>query len=222
MFGSGIEETLKQPQTSLKSKHQSLNLQEIPNVTFIVIINNIDRFVCHIVHRYSKLSINQLIIIALYCFPYCLRLREDFEDAFLCWTWRFGIAAYREYSSVGRYSNISLSSPLPGIPKPVFASVDGHEKYETKITTLENGLKVASQNKFGQFCTVGSKLQDSYANFTYPISIICSGSGWSELSADSFFSFSFSKLGIQIWSKIPKWNSTFRRETCLFCKYFNL
>uniref|UniRef100_A0AAQ5YBC0 Mitochondrial-processing peptidase subunit alpha n=1 Tax=Amphiprion ocellaris TaxID=80972 RepID=A0AAQ5YBC0_AMPOC len=51
--------------------------------------------------------------------------------------------------------NISLSTPLPGIPKPVFASVDGQEKYETKITTLENGLKVASQNKFGQFCTVG-------------------------------------------------------------------
>uniref|UniRef100_A0A7N6A792 Mitochondrial-processing peptidase subunit alpha n=1 Tax=Anabas testudineus TaxID=64144 RepID=A0A7N6A792_ANATE len=67
----------------------------------------------------------------------------------------FGIAAYRKYSSGGGYPNISLSAPLPGIPKPVFASVDGHEKYETKITTLENGLKVASQNKFGQFCTVG-------------------------------------------------------------------
>uniref|UniRef100_A0AAQ5ZZN3 Mitochondrial-processing peptidase subunit alpha n=1 Tax=Amphiprion ocellaris TaxID=80972 RepID=A0AAQ5ZZN3_AMPOC len=68
---------------------------------------------------------------------------------------RFGIAAYRKYSSGGGYPNISLSTPLPGIPKPVFASVDGQEKYETKITTLENGLKVASQNKFGQFCTVG-------------------------------------------------------------------
>uniref|UniRef100_A0AAZ3PEM4 Mitochondrial-processing peptidase subunit alpha n=1 Tax=Oncorhynchus tshawytscha TaxID=74940 RepID=A0AAZ3PEM4_ONCTS len=49
----------------------------------------------------------------------------------------------------------SLSAPLPGIPKPVFAAVDSHEQCETKITTLENGLKVASQNKFGQFCTVG-------------------------------------------------------------------
>ncbi|XP_077570988.1 mitochondrial-processing peptidase subunit alpha isoform X2 [Stigmatopora nigra] len=76
-----------------------------------------------------------------------------------CRTWnrfqRFGLVAYRKYSSGGGYPNISLSSPLPGIPKPVFASVDGHEKYETRITTLENGLKVASQNKFGQFCTVG-------------------------------------------------------------------
>uniref|UniRef100_A0A8C8D8V6 Mitochondrial-processing peptidase subunit alpha n=1 Tax=Oncorhynchus tshawytscha TaxID=74940 RepID=A0A8C8D8V6_ONCTS len=62
---------------------------------------------------------------------------------------------YRKYSSGSRYPNISLSAPLPGIPKPVFASVDGQEQCETKITTLENGLKVASQNKFGQFCTVG-------------------------------------------------------------------
>uniref|UniRef100_W5M702 Mitochondrial-processing peptidase subunit alpha n=1 Tax=Lepisosteus oculatus TaxID=7918 RepID=W5M702_LEPOC len=68
---------------------------------------------------------------------------------------RFGIAAYRRYSSGSGYPNISLSSPLPGVPKPVFATVDGQEKYETKITMLENGLKVASQNKFGQFCTIG-------------------------------------------------------------------
>uniref|UniRef100_A0AAY5ESE0 Mitochondrial-processing peptidase subunit alpha n=1 Tax=Electrophorus electricus TaxID=8005 RepID=A0AAY5ESE0_ELEEL len=68
----------------------------------------------------------------------------------------FGIAACRQYSSSGGgYPNVSLSTALPGIPKPIFASVDGHEKYETKITTLENGLRVASQNKFGQFCTVG-------------------------------------------------------------------
>ncbi|KAF7687396.1 mitochondrial-processing peptidase subunit alpha isoform X1 [Silurus meridionalis] len=76
---------------------------------------------------------------------------------FGCWDriQRFGIAACRQYSSARGYPNISLSTPLPGIPKPVFASVDGHEQYETKITTLANGLKVASQNKFGQFCTVG-------------------------------------------------------------------
>ncbi|KPP61235.1 mitochondrial-processing peptidase subunit alpha-like, partial [Scleropages formosus] len=67
----------------------------------------------------------------------------------------YGIAAYRQYSCGGGYPSVSLSTPLPGIPKPVFASVNGQEKYETKITTLENGLTVASQNKFGQFCTVG-------------------------------------------------------------------
>lgn len=71
--------------------------------------------------------------------------------------YRCGLAVCRQYSSGGSYPNISLSTPLPGIPKPVFASVDGHETHETKITTLENGLKVTSQNKFGQFCTVGGK-----------------------------------------------------------------
>uniref|UniRef100_A0AAY4AG29 Mitochondrial-processing peptidase subunit alpha n=1 Tax=Denticeps clupeoides TaxID=299321 RepID=A0AAY4AG29_9TELE len=69
---------------------------------------------------------------------------------------RFGFAACRQYSGGGGvYPNVPLSSPLPGIPKAVFASADGQEKCETKITTLENGFKVASQNKFGQFCTVG-------------------------------------------------------------------
>uniref|UniRef100_A0A8C3X5J3 Mitochondrial-processing peptidase subunit alpha n=1 Tax=Catagonus wagneri TaxID=51154 RepID=A0A8C3X5J3_9CETA len=68
---------------------------------------------------------------------------------------RFGAPAGRQFSSGGAYPNIPLSSPLPGVPKPVFATVDGQEKFETKITTLDNGLRVASQNKFGQFCTVG-------------------------------------------------------------------
>ncbi|XP_064420403.1 mitochondrial-processing peptidase subunit alpha [Latimeria chalumnae] len=68
---------------------------------------------------------------------------------------RLGYAAYRRYSNSSSYPNIPLSIPLPGIPKPIFAAVDGQETYETKITTLENGLHVASQNKFGQFCTVG-------------------------------------------------------------------
>jgi processing peptidase subunit alpha len=41
-----------------------------------------------------------------------------------------------------------------GFPKPLFASV-ANEDQETKVSTLSNGLRVASQNKFGQFCTVG-------------------------------------------------------------------
>ncbi|XP_006900633.1 PREDICTED: mitochondrial-processing peptidase subunit alpha [Elephantulus edwardii] len=68
---------------------------------------------------------------------------------------RFGPAASRPFSSGATVPSIPLSAPLPGVPKPVFATVDGQEKFETKITTLENGLRVASQNKFGQFCTVG-------------------------------------------------------------------
>ncbi|XP_073397159.1 mitochondrial-processing peptidase subunit alpha isoform X2 [Dendrobates tinctorius] len=68
---------------------------------------------------------------------------------------RYGLPAYRRFSSGSTYPTIPLTAPLPGVPKPVFARVDGQEKYETKVTTLENGLRIASQNKFGQFCTVG-------------------------------------------------------------------
>ncbi|XP_078498039.1 mitochondrial-processing peptidase subunit alpha isoform X2 [Lissotriton helveticus] len=68
---------------------------------------------------------------------------------------RYGLAGFRQYSHGTCNANIPLSSPLPGVPKPIFATVDGQEKFETKVTTLENGLRVASQNKFGQFCTVG-------------------------------------------------------------------
>ncbi|XP_072287999.1 mitochondrial-processing peptidase subunit alpha isoform X2 [Pyxicephalus adspersus] len=68
---------------------------------------------------------------------------------------RYGLPAYRRYSSGGCYPSIPLTAPLPGVPKPVFARVDGQEKFETKVTTLDSGLRVASQNKFGQFCTIG-------------------------------------------------------------------
>ncbi|KAF3851344.1 hypothetical protein F7725_013116 [Dissostichus mawsoni] len=68
----------------------------------------------------------------------------------------FGIAAYRKYSSGSRYPNISLSAPLPGIPKPVFASVDGQEKYETRITsTAQYGSKdeiLLTLEKHGGIC----------------------------------------------------------------------
>lgn len=53
-------------------------------------------------------------------------------------------------------TKISLSEPLPGFPQPVYAVPSPHDQ-ATEVTTLENGLKVASQNKFGQFCTVGGE-----------------------------------------------------------------
>lgn len=49
---------------------------------------------------------------------------------------------------------IHLIVSLLGFPKPVFATIT-NEDHETKVTTLSNGLRVASQKKFGQFCTVG-------------------------------------------------------------------
>ncbi|GCC17040.1 hypothetical protein chiPu_0022464, partial [Chiloscyllium punctatum] len=68
---------------------------------------------------------------------------------------RCGFRGSRSFSSSG-YPAVPLSAPLPNLPIPIFATVSGQHKYETRITVLENGLRVASQDKFGQFCTVGA------------------------------------------------------------------
>jgi len=46
-----------------------------------------------------------------------------------------------------------LSQPLPGLAAPTY--LDSKVSSETKVTVLENGIRVASEQKFGQFCTVG-------------------------------------------------------------------
>ena len=50
-----------------------------------------------------------------------------------------------------------LSEPLPGLPQMLYTT-GGKDKHETKVTVLENGLKVASENRFGKFCTVGGNI----------------------------------------------------------------
>jgi len=51
-------------------------------------------------------------------------------------------------------TEVPLSSPLPGLALPAFVKAEETQS-ETKVTTLESGIRVASQSKFGQFCTVG-------------------------------------------------------------------
>lgn len=48
-----------------------------------------------------------------------------------------------------------LSEPLSDLPKAIYASVKKSEKDVTQVTVLPNGLKIASENRFGQFCTIG-------------------------------------------------------------------
>ncbi|CAH1787055.1 unnamed protein product [Owenia fusiformis] len=50
--------------------------------------------------------------------------------------------------------DVSLSTPPPGFPTPAYA-MSSKQRHETKVTTLPNGLRVASENTFGQFSTVG-------------------------------------------------------------------
>ncbi|KAG6447612.1 hypothetical protein O3G_MSEX005054 [Manduca sexta] len=47
-----------------------------------------------------------------------------------------------------------LSEPMPNLPPVVYSTVKSEESV-TEVTTLSNGLKVASEKKFGQFCTAG-------------------------------------------------------------------
>jgi len=47
-----------------------------------------------------------------------------------------------------------LSSPLPGVPPPIYAKTD-LQSSGTTVSQLPNGLRVASEPKFGKFCTVG-------------------------------------------------------------------
>ncbi|PRD24373.1 UNVERIFIED_CONTAM: Mitochondrial-processing peptidase subunit alpha [Trichonephila clavipes] len=66
---------------------------------------------------------------------------------------------------------VPLSEPLPSLPKPTFAS-SKNLNHETQVTTLANGLRVASQNKFGQSCTVGVVIDSgSRYEVSYPSGI---------------------------------------------------
>ena len=47
-----------------------------------------------------------------------------------------------------------LSEALPGLPQVVYGQPDWL-RHETRVTVMENGLRVASENMFGKFCTIG-------------------------------------------------------------------
>ncbi|EGI65188.1 Mitochondrial-processing peptidase subunit alpha [Acromyrmex echinatior] len=47
-----------------------------------------------------------------------------------------------------------LTESIPNLPKAIYSTAK-EEHQITHITVLPNGLKVASENRFGQFCTIG-------------------------------------------------------------------
>ncbi|KAF6204586.1 hypothetical protein GE061_018746 [Apolygus lucorum] len=58
--------------------------------------------------------------------------------------------------SKSSFSQLPLSKAPPNLEKAIYADCkSGDQKDRTQITTLPNGLRVASENKFGQFCTIG-------------------------------------------------------------------
>ncbi|CAD6216424.1 GSCOCG00004582001-RA-CDS [Cotesia congregata] len=64
-----------------------------------------------------------------------------------------------------------LSEPILNLPKPIYSTAK-EEDQTTQISVLSNGLRVASENRFGKFCTVGV-LIDSGPRFevAYPSGI---------------------------------------------------
>lgn len=50
-----------------------------------------------------------------------------------------------------------LTNPLPDMPVLSYATRQSEQSNTTQVTVLPNGLRVASERRFGQFCTVGGK-----------------------------------------------------------------
>lgn len=50
-----------------------------------------------------------------------------------------------------------LTQPLADMPPLKYATVQRASANNTQVTVLPNGLRVASEKRFGQFCTVGGR-----------------------------------------------------------------
>jgi processing peptidase subunit alpha len=94
-----------------------------------------------------------------------------------------GGAAEVPLESRAQVRRIPLDKPYPGVE---YATNPAHglaEKltFETKITTLENGLKVGSQARYGKYCTIGVSIKSGarYENgFTKGVSHIAEKLGF--------------------------------------------
>ena len=53
-----------------------------------------------------------------------------------------------------KIATYALDQEVPELPRAVYVQRPEFEA-KTKVTTLSNGLRVASEPRFGQFCTVG-------------------------------------------------------------------
>lgn len=62
-----------------------------------------------------------------------------------------------------------MDKPLPGLPDVIYPKPESVRNAETKVTVLKNGMRVASEKKFGQFCIAGVAINSgSRLEATYP------------------------------------------------------
>lgn len=61
-----------------------------------------------------------------------------------------------------------MNVPIRGLPRPIYANFK-EEDQKTEVTLMSNGLRVASENRFGEFCTVGGNiiLLHNFATFIH-------------------------------------------------------
>lgn len=52
-----------------------------------------------------------------------------------------------------------MTEAVPNLPKPIYATLK-EEHQKTQVTELSNGIRVASENRFGEFCTVGGNIMN--------------------------------------------------------------
>ena len=72
-----------------------------------------------------------------------------------CFVKRYMCSSSNEKYARPKSATISLSEPLPDLPKAIYIQKSDNVGSKTRVTTLDNGLRVASEPQFGQFCTVG-------------------------------------------------------------------
>lgn len=121
------------------------------------------------------------------------------------------------------FNQPSLSESLPDLPNAIYSTFK-QEEHATFVTRLQNGLLVASENRFGQFCTAGGKSiegiricnEHNLLNVFSVLVIINSGSRF-EVAYPSGVSHFLEKLAFQVCNV-----SYFIKGWRTFCNSFNL
>ncbi|KAH3796876.1 mitochondrial-processing peptidase subunit alpha-like [Dreissena polymorpha] len=84
---------------------------------------------------------------------------------------RLGCKSFSSTKTTLSDNRVPLSQPLPNFVPPKYATKES-VNHETQITTLENGLRVASLEKFGTSCTLGVLIESgSRFEVNYPSGI---------------------------------------------------
>uniref|UniRef100_A0A914WZ74 Mitochondrial-processing peptidase subunit alpha n=1 Tax=Plectus sambesii TaxID=2011161 RepID=A0A914WZ74_9BILA len=84
----------------------------------------------------------------------------------------YATATQRKATQETAIHKIPLSQELPGLPKAVYTRAPDTDPFATQITTLDNGLRIATEAHFGEYCTIGVAIDaGSRYEIAYPSGI---------------------------------------------------